>query len=85
MNVIFSNISNRGSIIFNSNLMLSIRSSTKGIILLSSVLSKSNNNNSIFIIINWLNKNTRSRLILILYTRGIDIRIIILISVIIRF
>ena len=85
MNVIFSNISNRGSIIFNSNLMLFISSSTKGIILISSGLSKSNNNNSIFIIINWLNKNTRNRLILILYTRGIDIRIRILISVIIRF
>ena len=85
MNVIFSNISNRGSIIFNSNLMLSISSSTKGIILISSGLSKSNNNNSIFIIIKWLNKNTRSRLILISYTRGIDIRIRILISVIIRF
>ena len=51
MNVIFSNISNRGSIIFNSNLMLFISSSTKGIILISSGLSKSNNSNSIFIII----------------------------------
>ena len=51
MNVIFSNISNRGSIIFNSNLMLSISSSTKRIILISSGLNKSNNSNSIFIII----------------------------------